>query len=272
MYKTYCLDIRNAMEKRTGTDGYQPKFFVDNGENFLKVQCKLSNMFVNDWRVEDIASRICEQLGFYAVKQVPCYVKLNTVPQRLYGVLSKNFEKDGLQFFSFEKLLNLNSESLRENYEYNILSAVDKMKWMSKKVKEITQNQVSYDAFLKYLIQLSIVDILVCNVDRHPRNFGCCFNMKKGRFEVAPMFDFGMGLFENDVWFRNFKTFEECLNYCYIEPYSEDPLNLLIELNKHFNIYDYFKSKNVRLQINKDLFPSKKSYDYFKVVTQRMGV
>lgn len=37
MYKTYCLNIRNAMEKRTGTDGYQPKFFVDNGENFLKV-------------------------------------------------------------------------------------------------------------------------------------------------------------------------------------------------------------------------------------------
>lgn len=272
MYRKYSIDIKNAIEKRSGTDGFQPKFHVDKGENFLKVQCKLSNEYVNDWRVEDIASRLCENLGFYAVKQHPCYVELNITPCKLYGVVSENFEKKGLQYISFEKLLNMHNDSLQSNSEFNSLDNISKMIWISKKASLYTNNEITFNQYLEYMKKIAIIDILVCNVDRHPRNFGCVFNIITHKYEIAPIFDCGMGLFEHDIWLKNYNSFEECLNYCYIEPYSEDPFKLLDDLDKVFNICKELRKYKSALYINKNIFPSEKGYNYYKEVLKRIGV
>jgi len=272
MYRVYTVKIKDALEKRSGTDGYQPKFLVDNGDSFLKVQCKLSGTYVNDWRVEDIASRICKNLDIYAVHQNPCRVNLDNAPNMLHGVYSNNFEKRGVQYISFEKLLlNNGIESISRKLEYINLSNLDKIRYIANIVNKCTKGEISVNQYMIYLVQCAFVDTLVCNVDRHFRNFGIAFNNQIGKFEIAPLFDFGMGLFENDPWFAKKSNYEECLRYCYIEPYSEDPYILIQDIKPIISKLGIIKSKE-QFIIDKKLFPSIKAYEYYKDILKRVGV
>lgn len=267
MYKLYDLKVKNAIKRRSGTDGFQPKFWVDNKKYFLKVQCKLAGIYMNDWRVEDIASRICEIFNFYAVKQEPVKVRLDKGPNvDLYGVRSLNFENEGIQYKSFEYLLNNQEETLNQNLEFNNLSNIDKMYWIAKKINLLTNGQITEKQYLNYLIKLAIVDIFVCNVDRHPRNFGIGFNSNINKCVIPPIFDCGMGLFENDPWFHSITDWKVCVDRCYIDPYGEDPFVLLEELNKAFNVREKLKVYKDKLEIDSRLFPSKKAYQYFREV------
>ena len=74
------------------------------------------------------------------------------------------------------------------------------------------------------------MDLLVLNQDRHFKNFGVFYNNIKKQFEPALLFDFGMGLFENDNQFDDMNTLEECMRYSYIDPFGEDPFKLAEEL------------------------------------------
>lgn len=100
------------------------------------------------------------------------------------------------------------------------LDNIQKLYWLADRGEKYSLNEISKKRYLRYLIELAIVDILVCNVDRHFRNFGFCYNIKNKKYEVPPIFDCGMGLFESDLTFRQMDKFEDCLRYCYIEPYT----------------------------------------------------
>ncbi len=207
MYKTYKIDLKDIHLKRIGTDGYQPKFIVDNGDTFLKVQCKLNGTYMNDWRVEEIASKIGTFLGFNIVQQTPCNVQLinNKTITKLYGVYSKNFEKQGKRFKSLEGLFEDHSLSLSKSSEFISLNDTEKMMWISNIVSKISH--ISYNKYLDYLIKVAIIDIFVCNVDRHTRNLGYIYDSTIGKEIIAPIFDCGMGLFESDTYFRQIKDF-----------------------------------------------------------------
>jgi hypothetical protein len=113
----------------------------------------------------------------------------------------------------------------------------------------------------------------VLNQDRHFRNFGVFFNEKTNKYEIAKIFDCGMGLFENDTIFDDIQSLEQCLRYSYIAPYGEDPFDLAREL-KSTNIgYRYLKAINVnRLNISKNLFIHDNSYEYFIRIKKELEV
>ncbi len=48
----------------------------------------------------------------------------------------------------------------------------------------------------RYFYEMLLLDYLVCNEDRHLYNFGVL--QVENSMQVAPLFDFGMGLFEYD--------------------------------------------------------------------------
>ena len=272
-YKVYSVNENDAFSVRSSTDGYQPKFLVDNGEKFIKVQCQIGRTLRDDWRVEDIASRICKQLKIYHIEQIPCKVKIKTnkgvVLDRL-GVVSNNFERYGYQYISYNNILKRNNIDTNSK-DYISLNAIDKMKYQVNIISTVCNIQPNI--VFKYIFDLTTIDMLVLNQDRHFRNFGVFWNNKKGIYEIAPIFDNGMGLFENDNMFDSLDKLSDCMRYSYIAPYGEDPFELLNMLKRTSAYKNYLNSLNIKkLNINKNLFIHPVSYEYFCKIKGNMEV
>lgn len=88
-----------------------------------------------------------------------------------------------------------------------------------------------------------MLDCLVGNVDRHTRNFGLFYNVHTGEFEIPLVFDSGMGLFENDPYRDEYRTFEEAMNHVYVVPYGEDPFDMLELLDKEYGLLSIYGNK-----------------------------
>lgn len=270
-YKVFTVNENSQLKIRSNTDGYQPKFIVDNGKYFVKTQCQIGGTLRDDWRVEDIASRICEQLGIYAVKQVPCYVKIISkkgITKTRLGVYSNNFEQDGYSFISYQRLMEFNNlEESQIGFEK--LSATDKLKYLINSMTNLSG--IAKPRIVRYFFDMVTVDLLVLNQDRHFRNFGVFSGLNSGMYDVSRLFDFGMGLFEDNTTFDSLKTLKECMRFSYISPYGEDPFEMLNQL-KGIKIYrDYLRSLHVeRLKISKELFIHPASYQYFSKMRSEM--
>lgn len=220
---------------RTDTDGFQLKALSKDRKYFFKSQAVMSGVHLRDWAVEIIASDICRQLKISCVKQHHCQFVYEG--RALDGVYSDNFELDGYTFISFERLLERNGKSSKDE-EFISLGAIDKLKWCARELAHI--GQLKYEDTLKYMLNLAIVDCLVGNVDRHTKNFGLFFNAMTGKYEIPLIFDNGMGLFEHDYYRDNYHSFEEAMNSVYVSPYGEDPFDMIRMLDEEFCILDLY--------------------------------
>ena len=259
--KTFCLDdidgisIEGADAKdlpvfefqkkdiitaRTDTDGFQIKALSSDRKYFIKSQALFSNIPMRDWAVEVIASDVARQFGIPCVEQHHCRCIFG---KKTYdGVRSNNFELDGYRFISFESLIEDIGLSTKES-AFVKLSAIEKLKWCAKQLSEI--GRLSYEQTLKYMLDLAVLDCLVGNVDRHTRNFGLFYHTLQGAFCIPLVFDNGMGLFENDYYRDEYKSFEEVMHNVYVSPYGEDPFDLLQMLDEEFHLKKIYKVERI---------------------------
>lgn len=261
-YKKYTIKLRDAIGVRSSTDGFQPKFLVESNRKFIKVQCELQKTLRDDWRVEDIATRICKQLGIPCIEQTPCRVDIITnkiVKQRL-GVISDNFETYGYNFVSFQRLLERFNDS--ETQKYSLLTTNDKIRFIVDCIHYVTK--IPKINILHYVYNMVTIDLLVLNQDRHFKNFGVFYDNNSNCYQIWKLFDFGMGLFENDTVYDDLKDLKECLRYSYIEPFGEDPIDLVRQLKENATYRNYLKTLRIKdLNISKNLFIHPASYEYF---------
>lgn len=227
----FTFDKTNIIYARSNTDGYQLKAVSGDKRYFIKSQAIIAGVPMRDWMVEIIASDLCEYLGIPCVKQRECEIAY--AGRRLKGVYSDNFELDGYTFVSFERLLERNGLSSKDD-EFIRMDSLNKMKWCAKKLSE-TGNLNEEDTF-KYMLDMALIDCLVGNIDRHTRNFGLFFNQQTSKYEIPLIFDNGMGLFENDNYRDNYKDFDSAMNNVYVAPYGEDPFELLKELDDKYDL------------------------------------
>jgi len=82
--------------------------------------------------------------------------------------------------------------------------------------------------------------ILVGNVDRHTRNFGLFYNNLENKYEVPLIFDNGMGLFEHDDYRDRYDSFDAAMGRVYINPYGEDPFDLLELLESEYDLVQIY--------------------------------
>jgi len=270
-YKQYVVKELDWVAMRSNTDGYQPKFLVENNTKFIKVQCTLSGTLRDDWRVEDIASRICSQLSMYAVRQMPCSVVIQSkkgVGRKRLGVISDNFEQLGYSFISFNRLLEFyDAGSLVANFDK--LDARAKLSTLISVTSQLSGLPLS--SVMRYFFDMLTVDLLVLNQDRHFSNFGVFMNNISMSYEIAMLFDFGMGLFENDTMFDKLFSLDDCMRYSYIAPYEEDPFELLDVLKQIDQYRNYLRGLNIsRLILNKKLFIHECAYEYFLKMKRSM--
>lgn len=216
---------------RTDTDGYQMKAITSDRRHFVKSQSVVSGLKLRDWAVEVIASDICRQLGIPCVIQRQCrfVYEGNTYD----GVYSDNFELDGYTFISFERLLEKDHKSSKDD-EFIKMNSLDKLKWCAVELAKI--GDLTYDDTLKYMIDLAVIDCLVGNTDRHTRNFGLFYNVNTLSYEIPLIFDNGMGLFENDPYRDRYESYDAAMNNVYVAPYGEDPFDMIRLLDAEYDL------------------------------------
>lgn len=216
---------------RTDTDGYQLKALTKDRKHFVKSQAIISGVLMRDWAVELIACDICKQLEIPCVQQHQCQFVYSG--REFDGVYSENYELDGYTFISFERLLERMGKSSKEE-EFITLDAINKLKWCAKQLADA--GNLQYEDTEKYMLDLAVVDCLIGNIDRHARNFGLFYNVATAQYAIPLIFDNGMGLFENDYYRDNYKTYEEAMNYVYVAPYGEDPFEMMEMLNEEYDL------------------------------------
>lgn len=193
---------------RSGTDGFQPKYIL--GDKFIKVQCRLNGNYIRDPEVEYLSSCLMEALGIYHIPQKICTVKLGA------SILCASVSplKQG-EFTSFSRLLEMFEGARLSDVGFNKMEAWDKLWYLASKLSSFTG--VALSDTLSYMRNLALIDVLVCNTDRHAHNFGCWDG------SIAPIFDCGMGMFVQLPG----DSYESALRQSYIEPYGEDPFDLI---------------------------------------------
>lgn len=256
----FTFNKRDLLVTRTGSEGFQPKFFSNDRKYFVKCQASISGLLMEDWLVEIIASRFATQLGIPYVYQMECDVDLDG--QSYKGVYSNNFELKNKSFKSFESLLNEKYLSANEDY-FIRLDAMSKLEWCADKLSEL--GNINRQLTLKYMLDLAIVDCLVGNGDRHTRNFGLFYDNDKGYYQIAQIFDSGMGLFENTYYRDKYSSYEEAMRDCYVAPYGEDPFEMLGMLQEHYRISDKYNFAQLRWDGE---VPNRFAQDYLNKVLQ----
>ncbi len=227
----FTFSRKDRVIHRTDTDGYQMKALTHDRRLFIKSQAVISGVALRDWAVEVIATDICRQLSIPCIEQKPCQF---VYEGRSYdGVYSRNFELDGYTFISFERLIERHGLTSRDD-DFISLGALDKLKWCAMQLSEA--GALPYDETLKYMTGLAVLDCMVGNIDRHTRNFGLFFNTGSGAYEIPPVFDNGMGLFENDPYRDRYESFDEAMRNVYVSPYGEDPFDMLRMLDEEFDL------------------------------------
>ena len=239
-FRVFKVTRKDELVIRSTTDGYQPKYFAEQGKYFLKSQCELQRVLRDDWMVEIIASMLCNHYKIDAVQQNPCKIlTLNTrgdIVKERFGVYSDNFEVDGTTFTSLQRVMDKYNDTLSKP-EYIKLSAGSKFDYLIQLLNRYTD--LTADECSEYISNMVMLDILVLNQDRHTHNFGLF--IKDGKYSVAKLFDFGI-----------------------------EPVDLLFEL---FNTNRAFKNHLVKktsrhgyLTISKSYFPNDLAKDYYSMI------
>lgn len=140
---------------------------------------------------EVAASNLCEQLGIYAVKQGLCTIlsKNEDRVTRLNGSFSQDFNKIDEEFLTYSRMKDiagLNTLKYNDAAEDRISQALD----VYSKVTNLDASQ--------YISDMIRIDYIIGNEDRHMNNFGAIRNAITGGYRVAPLFDFGLSMFEHD--------------------------------------------------------------------------
>ena len=234
----FSFNKKEIILTRSDTDGFQMKALTSDRKYFVKAQAVMSGVKLNDWAVEIISTGICRQLGIPCVEQKHCRFVYGG--REYDGVYSPNFELDGYTFMSFEGLLERMHRSSKED-EFIKLGAIEKLKWCAALLSEA--GNIPYEDTEKYVLDLAVLDCIIGNVDRHTRNFGLFYNVHTGKFEIPLVFDSGMGLFENDPYRDEYRTFEEAMNHVYVAPYGEDPFDMLELLDKEYGLRSIYGNK-----------------------------
>lgn len=232
---TFSFRRKDVLYTRSDTDGFQMKALSRDRQWFVKSQAVMAGKRMNDWMVEAIASALCEQLEIPHVEQIPCRLFYEGRPYM--GVCSRNFELDGYTFISFERLLERDGKSSRDE-EFIRLGPLEKLRWCSRELSKA--GSLPEEQTLKYMLDLALIDCLVGNTDRHTRNFGLFFSSHQAAYGIPLIFDNGMGLFEHDYYKDEYTDFEEAMRTVYVEPYGEDPFDMLRLLISHFDLYSLY--------------------------------
>lgn len=238
--------------------GNQRKWYDVNNKLFIKEQFFYQGTYWNDYMVELQTCNFANQMKFNnvtVVSQKLCKIIDDDSKEETFGVVSKDFRCDNFKDFyyiSFKRLLDKEgidwNESLFPGRNFRF-------------VLEIINRMTGLD-YREYLIIMCVLDYLVGNEDRHLNNFGVLYNGTE--YQLAPLFDFGLGLFEHDKKYKD-KSLEKCLSLMNGKPFHNDLsaiLNYIFEQEEYRKIMLQCLPKSFKIDYS--LIPSELAKKYLE--------
>ena len=249
----YTKDLRNLQLVST-SKGNQRKWIFPEENLWIKEQFQYQERLWKDYLVEIIASTIAKQMNTYniwVIQQKHCLIYDGDIKR--HGVYSKDFG-NGNNFISFHRILN-DKGILFPDYQKPI-----EAKWDF--TLDILSALIGKDA-VDYLVIMTIIDYLVGNEDRHINNFGIMSD-----FIAAPLFDFGLGLFEHDRRYENC-SFQECLQLMECKPFDADNQKVIDFLDSRYDFHRYLPEK---LDLSDCEIPTSKAGSYLRNRCRKLGI
>lgn len=254
-FKIPSFDTNHLTELQllSTSKGNQRKWYKDG--LYIKEQFYYQNKYWRDDLVENIASCIGQQFetNEYVLEQHLCTI--NDGNNSTHGVFSKDFCSEGEKYLSLQRLLDTNKSSFDTD-----MGCPERYEFLLNFLQEVTDLP-----FGRYLDTMIILDYLVGNEDRHLNNIGVIWNGTK--FRYAPLFDFGLGLFEHDRKYEGV-PFAKCLNKMESKPFSSD----------NQRIVDYRLNYGIQIKLPKKLIlsnceiPSMKAGSYLRNRCLKLGI
>ena len=240
------LDIASSSK------GEQEKYYDMENRSYIKLPFYFDGKYWKDYMVEHLSGKIFGDdytLGVEIVQQ-----EIVMTNKELYAVRSKDFCQDGEQWLPMGRIyerFHVYIEDCRTGYD-RLLQLINTAK-----------DECDVD-IVPYLTVMFIADLLLLNEDRHYNNLGLLYKAD-GRYSAAPLFDFGLGLFEHDKNYEN-KTLDE------IDPFNIrlrplgveglKALDYLADITGNREDIAYVVS-GIRTDLEKALFPNENGYEYY---------
>lgn len=232
------------LSNKSTSKGNQQKWYDVKNKRFIKEQFFYQNKYWKDYMVEYLATVIAGQCNFEnVVKQE--IVKLSN---GRYATVSKDFCEEGFRFVPVSKFVDKSKIEEMYGWSYKMYDYL---------IKIASDLGVDWSTYLGTMI---LMDFLLGNEDRHINNFGLL--LKGSEFKVAPLFDFGLGLFEHDLIYEG-KPLDKCKSHMTGLPFNENlksPVNMLLNTN-----FDFCKKVSENLTLpSRELFPTDNAYEYMR--------
>lgn len=214
------IDINELEELNcsSSSKGNQRKWYDRENNRYVKEQLDYQGIKWDDWKVECIPQEIISSMGtgIKVVQQYPVQLSCGT-----FGVCSYSFidKEAGEGFISFQRILEKMNSTFNER-----LFPIDRFKF----VIDVMERYCGLDC-TEYLIVMTLLDYIVLNEDRHLNNFGVI--KCKNSYRLAPLFDFGIGMFEGSLKYKG-KTYEQALLRVDGKPFATDLYSILVALNR----------------------------------------
>lgn len=172
-------------------------------------------------------------------------------------VYSKNFKLEYGNFISFKRMMK------RFDLQFSLkLNLEDRYQFINS-----VYYKLDVDAE-KYILSMTLLDILVGNEDRHLNNFGIYFN--QGDVLCGPLFDFGIGLFEHDMKYLDYNLLQS-MDMMYFKPLDKRVVRVVMWLKQNHS--DFLKEYLPQYFIlNEEMFPNDLSIEYFQRVCRLLEV
>lgn len=244
------IDLKNSsIEELTigsTSKGNQPKYYNYSTHEYIKEQFCYQGVHWKDYMVEVLSSIIAKQLHTNVEIIQQETVRLSNGKM---GCISTDFSKDSYEWIPLSRTKCYDECRRERGKSFKVFSTIKNY-----------FDTMGLD-IVEYLTVMIVMDFLLGNEDRHYGNFGFLRN-RYGDISVAPLFDFGLGLFAHDTTYSNVPLLI-AIQLMDGKPFDENlqkPVDMLFNIGYGSLIYNIFKDISIP---DKKLFPSDLGYQYF---------
>ena len=231
----------------SSSKGNQDKYYNTVTKEYIKCQFEYQGTVWEDYKVEALSSVIGSKL----------HTNVEVIQQRegiikdtgKYCCISKDFCNSGEEWLPLGKIINVSKYSKNTGKSYKVFKDL---------LAEFERFNLDGT---EYLIVMIVMDYLLGNEDRHYNNIGI-LRKYDGSYGIAPLFDFGLGLFEHDKKYFGL-SLQRARSLMDGKPFSRDlqePVNMLFNSGYGEIVYDTFKDVDT---LDNKYFPTDLAYWYY---------
>lgn len=239
----------------TASKGNQPKYVSIDGIWYFKENLFYQDRYWRDDLVEVVASNLAHKGFTCGTAQV--LTQYSDYRFGTYGTFSRNFAQPDEEFIPFYRLLRNN------NFDITFNKGLDTFL----QICEMYSLFCNLDA-TDFLLTQTVLDFLVGNEDRHTSNFGVLFNGDS--YRLHPCFDFGLGMFEHDRMYEEYK-FRDKVEHMQFKTFGSNQMVLIEQLKKRYHNY-FTHISHLCVKPSEFKFPSVDAETYLRNACIRLEV